>query len=105
MKAYWGSGDIAPHILWPQQQMEVSGQLHALAALPPGKKPLVGPRAILDAVMKRKIPSPCQESNQNPDHPAHSPVLYQLSYHGSYWLNTGWLKTKWYTFLHYKWKN
>jgi hypothetical protein len=23
----------------------------------------VGPRAVLDAVVKRKIPSPCQESN------------------------------------------
>jgi len=31
MKAYWGSGGIA----------EVSGQLHAPAALPPGKEPLV----------------------------------------------------------------
>jgi hypothetical protein len=37
--------------------MEVSGQLHALAVLPPGKIPLyllvggwVGPRAVLDAV-------------------------------------------------------
>jgi hypothetical protein len=52
--------------------MEVSGQLHAPAALPPGKELLipigwirgwVGPRAVLDAVVKRKIPSPCRESN------------------------------------------
>jgi hypothetical protein len=52
--------------------MEVGGQLHALAALPPEKEPLpgthwiggwVGPRAVLDAVMKRKIPSPRMESN------------------------------------------
>jgi len=43
-----------------------SGQLHAPACLPPGKDPLgtqriggwVDPRAILDAVVKRKIPSP-----------------------------------------------
>jgi hypothetical protein len=47
--------------------MEVSAQLQALAALPPGKEPLiggwVGPRAVLDAVVKRKIPSPRRESN------------------------------------------
>jgi hypothetical protein len=38
---------------WPRQQLEVSGQLHVPAALPPGKEPLVtvgwvGPRAGLD---------------------------------------------------------
>jgi hypothetical protein len=50
--------------------MEVSGQLHAPAALSPGKQPLVhwirgcaDPRDGLDAVMKRKIPSPRRESN------------------------------------------
>jgi hypothetical protein len=45
--------------------MEVSGQLHAPAALPPGKDPLVptGYEAVLDAVVKRKILSPHQESN------------------------------------------
>jgi hypothetical protein len=50
--------------------MEVSGQLHAPAALPPGKASethwiggCVGPRAVLDAVVKRKIPSPRRESN------------------------------------------
>jgi hypothetical protein len=51
--------------------MEMSGQLHALAALPPGKYPpstrwiggWVGSRAGLDAVVKRKSPSPHQESN------------------------------------------
>jgi hypothetical protein len=51
--------------------MEMSGQLHAPVALPPGKEPLVpyglrgwvGPRAILDAAMKRNIPSPRLESN------------------------------------------
>jgi hypothetical protein len=40
MKAYWGSGGIAPRIIWPRHQMEVSGQLHAPAALPPGKESL-----------------------------------------------------------------
>jgi hypothetical protein len=41
MKAYCGSVGIAPHILRPRHWMEVSGQLHAPAALPPGKGPLV----------------------------------------------------------------
>jgi len=41
MKAYWWSGCIAPLILWPRHWMEVSGQLHVPAALPPGKEPLV----------------------------------------------------------------
>jgi hypothetical protein len=51
--------------------MEVSGQLHAPAALSPREGVpgthwiggWVGPRAVLDAVVKRKIPSPCRESN------------------------------------------
>jgi hypothetical protein len=38
MKAYWGSGVMAP--LTPALD-GVSGQLHAPAALPPGKEPLV----------------------------------------------------------------
>jgi hypothetical protein len=41
--------------------MEVSGQLHAPAALPQGKSPSIGvwmdPRDVLDAVVKRKTPS------------------------------------------------
>jgi hypothetical protein len=51
--------------------MEVGGQLHAPAALPPGKKSpgthwiggWVDARAVLDAVVKRKVPSPRRESN------------------------------------------
>jgi hypothetical protein len=39
----------------------------------------VGPRAVLDAVAKRKIPSSRRESNR----PARSPALYRLSYRGS----------------------
>jgi hypothetical protein len=38
MEANWGSEGIAPRILWPRHYMEVSGQIHALAALPPGKE-------------------------------------------------------------------
>jgi hypothetical protein len=52
--------------------MEVSGQFHAPAALPPGKDPLVvpigfeaewAPEPFLDAVVMRKIPIPRRESN------------------------------------------
>jgi hypothetical protein len=50
--------------------MGVSGQFHAQASLPSRKEPIthwiggwVGPRAVLDVVVKRKIPSTCQESN------------------------------------------
>jgi hypothetical protein len=50
--------------------MEVTGQFHAPAALPQEKslwypldRRLGGPRAVLDAVVKRKIPSPRRESN------------------------------------------
>jgi hypothetical protein len=39
MEPYWWSGGIALRIL--DLGMEVSGQLHAPAALPPGKEPLV----------------------------------------------------------------
>jgi hypothetical protein len=53
--------------------MDVSGQLHTPAALPPGKEPdthriggWVGPRAILDAVVKRKIPSPTGNQTVEP---------------------------------------
>jgi len=41
--------------------MEVNGQFHALATLPPGTHWIggwVGPSAILDTVVKRKIPAP-----------------------------------------------
>jgi hypothetical protein len=41
MKAYWGSGVIAPCILRPRHCMKASGQLHDPAALFPGKERLV----------------------------------------------------------------
>jgi hypothetical protein len=45
----------------------------------------VGPRAVLDAVVKRKIPSPHRESNpRTPIVQPRSPALYGLSYHGSF---------------------
>jgi hypothetical protein len=57
--------------------MEVIGQLHAPAALPPKERDprthwiagWVGPRAGLDAVVKRKLPSPCQDSNPQSSNP------------------------------------
>jgi hypothetical protein len=61
--------------------MKVSDQLHAMTALPPGKEPwvpwiggLVGPRAGLDMVAKRKIPNPCQEMNTDC-------LIYNLSHY------------------------
>jgi len=39
MKTYWES--VTPCVLLPWHYMELSGQLHILAALPPGKEPLV----------------------------------------------------------------
>jgi hypothetical protein len=59
--------------------MEVSGQVHATAALPPGKDPhwiggWVGPRAVLD-VVKRKIPSPHQELNLR------TPIIQPIAQH------------------------
>jgi hypothetical protein len=38
MKAY-GGVEAYFHHSWPRYQMEVSGQLHTPAALPPGKEP------------------------------------------------------------------
>jgi hypothetical protein len=64
--------------------MEVSGQIHAPAALPRGKisgthciGDYMGPRAYLDVVKQRKIHFPCPESN--PGRRACSPSLYRLS--------------------------
>jgi len=68
--------------------LEKSGQLHALAALPPQEITpsthwigwWVGPRADQNAVGKRKVPNPCWELN--PDHPAHGlvTILTELSH-------------------------
>jgi hypothetical protein len=64
--------------------MDASGQLHVPAALPPGKDPSyplvggwVGPKAVLDAVVKRKIPSPRRESN--PRTPIDQPVAQRYT--------------------------
>jgi hypothetical protein len=39
MKAHWGSGGIAPHLLDLGTRWRWVGQLHDLAALPPGRSP------------------------------------------------------------------
>jgi hypothetical protein len=54
MKAYWGSGGIAPCILYPPR--ERAPGTHWIGGW-------LGPRAVLDVVVKGKIPSPCWESN------------------------------------------
>jgi hypothetical protein len=70
MKAYWGSGRIGPHILnlgtrwrwmvsftpWPLYHRERAPGTHWIGGW-------VWPRAVLDAVVKRKIPSPRREPN------------------------------------------
>jgi hypothetical protein len=65
--------------------MEMSGQFHAPAALHPGKRApgthwigdWVGPRAVLDAVVKRKISSPRWETN--PRTPIVQPVAQRYT--------------------------
>jgi hypothetical protein len=43
----------------------------------------VGPRAVLDAMAKRKIPAPAGNRTVEPDRPACNSALYRLSYHCS----------------------
>jgi hypothetical protein len=60
--------------------MEVSGQLHAPRERAPGTHWIgswVGLRAVLDAVVKRKIPNPRQESN--PRTPIVQPVAQRYT--------------------------
>jgi hypothetical protein len=67
--------------------MEVSGRLHAPAALPPGKEPPVthligsweGRRAGLDTVVKRKLPIPCRDSNPQIIQPVAHRYITELS--------------------------
>jgi hypothetical protein len=64
--------------------MEVSGQLHAPPIYPQGKSPWYpldrrweGSRAVLDVVVKRKIPNPCRKSN--PRTPMVQPVAQRYT--------------------------
>jgi hypothetical protein len=71
MKAYWGSGSIAPRVVRPRAldggewsasrtsrftPREIAPGTHCIGGWE-------GLRAVLDAVVKRKIPSPRRESN------------------------------------------
>jgi hypothetical protein len=73
MKAYLESGGVAPLILWPLDGGEWSasrpGRFTHRKGVPDAHwiGGLLGPRAVLDAVVKRKILSPRRESNpRNP---------------------------------------
>jgi hypothetical protein len=80
-----GSGSIAPLIIWPWHWMEVRGQVHAPAALPPRERSpgthwiggWVGPSAFLDAMVRRKTSSPCRESS--PRTPIVQPVAQRYT--------------------------
>jgi hypothetical protein len=71
--------------------MEVNGQVHAQAALPPGKETpgthgirgWVGPRALLDLVVKRKIHSPRRDSNTR------SPIFQSVAQRYTDWAING----------------
>jgi hypothetical protein len=84
MKTYWGSGGIAPHILdsalgggeWPASRPDRFTPKERA----PGthwNRGWVGPRAVLDAVVKRKIPSPRRKSN--PRTPIVQPVAQRYT--------------------------
>jgi hypothetical protein len=86
----WGNGCIDPHFSWPRHLLEVSGQLHAPAALPTGERVCgirwrggwVGPRAGLDDMEKRKFLTLPGLELWPLSHPARSQLLYQLRYPG-----------------------
>jgi hypothetical protein len=84
MKTYWRSGGIAPRIVWP---LTSGGEWSASRPgrfIPRERAPgthsiggWVGPRAVLDAVVKRKIPSPRRESK--PRTPIVQPVAQRYT--------------------------
>jgi hypothetical protein len=73
MKAYWGSEGIVPHILTSALDEGEWSASHPRCFTPRESVPgthwtggWVGPSAILDTAVKRKIPSPHQESTLEP---------------------------------------
>jgi hypothetical protein len=74
MKTYWGNGGIAPRILWSRHWMQVSGQLHALATLPPGERApgtprkggWVGPEPFWTRWWREKFPAPAGNRTLEP---------------------------------------
>jgi hypothetical protein len=107
MKTYWGSGDIAPLIL----TLALDGG-EWLASRPgcfnsreraPGTHWIggwMGPRAVLAAVVKRKIPSPRRESD--PSTPIVQPVVQRYTdwaitahaHYGVLEINSPWVRSK-----------
>jgi hypothetical protein len=86
MKAYWGSTGIAPHILtsaldggeWLGSR---PGRLTPRERAP-GTHWIgswVGPKAVLDTVVKRTIPSPCWESSPR------TPIIQPIDQHYTNW--------------------
>jgi hypothetical protein len=65
MKAYWRSGGIAPRTSLTSI-LDGSGQLHAPAALPPGKEPLVPLDMRLGGPQSRSGHSGGEEKNSQP---------------------------------------
>jgi hypothetical protein len=70
MKAYWGSGGIAPLILdlstrWGEWSTSYPSHFTPRERAPgtPWIGGWVDPKASLDAMMKRKVHSPCQDLN------------------------------------------
>jgi hypothetical protein len=77
-----GKGRYSSTHSWPRHQTEMSGQLHASAALPPGKEPLVptgqdagcAPEPVWTRWRREKFSAP--SGTGTPNHPAPSPALY-----------------------------
>jgi hypothetical protein len=70
MKAYWGTGCISPHTLTSALDGGEWSASRPGSFTPKARAPFthwiggwVGPRSGLDAVVRRKIPSPNRESN------------------------------------------
>jgi hypothetical protein len=97
MKTYWGSIGIAPRILnlgirWRWVVISLPGRF-TLRERAPGIHWIggwVSPRAGLDAVVKRKMSSPCWDLNPWSSGP--QPSAIPLSYPGSKDLTRGWRK-------------
>jgi hypothetical protein len=63
MKTYWGSGGIAPCIIDPGTRWRLVVSFTPWLVYLYGIGGWVGPRAVLDMVVKGKIPSPHWKSN------------------------------------------
>jgi hypothetical protein len=91
MKMYWRSGGIAPHILDLGTRWGWVVSFKPQLLYPQGKSPwypldrrLGGPQSHSGHDGEQKNSQPLLGiGHQNPNYPAHSPVLYWLSYHGS----------------------